>query len=300
MGTLIELRLVCPDTATCERGFSGAADTLGLIDRQMSLYHESELTRINAAAGSLDPMQAVSIDTERVIATALLVASRSEGYFDPTIAPLLDLFRFYEVESGSQVAEPGPDKIADALDLVNFRNLRLVGHRAGLMRRGMKMDLGGIAKGYALDIIAQRFRMLGLRRFSLNFGGHLLAAGISHETTVRHPLTGRPWLACRISRGSLSVSAQNERFVRTGTKRIGHIFHSMSGAPIEPNQIIAVYHESAMLADAWSTALFFADERKFLSWARQNQLIAYRLSALNMVGRSAAAETADVCKLLAG
>jgi len=294
MGTLLQARLLCADDSLCEKAFSAASGIVNDLDGELSVYHESEITRINRDAGTR--LTAVSPDTYTVIAAALDIARKSEGYFDPTIAPLLEAYSLYTRFDGREMQPVTAEQIAVAALLVNYRDLRMTqGRQIGLARKGMKLDLGGIGKGYALDKIAAAFMRLGIGAFALNFGGHLLVHNLDHTSEILQPESGERLLTCRLSNGSLSASAQNQRYVRMGDKRIGHIANPREPyATAEPGRISVVYHTSAMQADGWSTALFFPGANQFQRWSETNRIAAWRFGADGYLA-SAAATRDGVC-----
>lgn len=274
MGTLFTTDLWCADVQQCESGFTAVRDSLTRIDSLMSVYHASELTRINHAAGSGEYLQPVSTDTLTVLRYAIDIAAKSEGLFEPTILPLLKAQGLFRENFATEIAPAEQHKIAEAKRLVNYRKVRIERNRAGLMDKGMELDFGGIAKGYALDDIAARLTAMGIRQFVLNFGGHLLVRGITHATTIADPDGSGTLARCRIGSGSLSVSAQDKRYVTTDGRKKGHLIHPQSGEPHEKSVLALVYHDSAMAADAWSTALFFATPADFERVTLKQQIAA--------------------------
>lgn len=286
MGTFIAVELDCDDNAQCEAGFSAVRDSVGAVDNAMSIYHPSEITRINAAAGSANFLQPISVSTREVLAASQTVAERSAGAFDITIKPLAEIYGFYQPKPVLQ-NPPDDATLLKAKDLVDFHQLHIAGDRAGLTKPGMGIDLGGIAKGFALDQAAGTLIRLGIKKFTFNFGGQILAHRMPASIQIAHPLDAKKiLLSCRIDTGSISVSAQNERFVTQGKKRLGHLVNPRTGLSEERTLLTMVYHPQAMLADAWSTALFFSDEASFRAISRREGLAAYRLGADGVVTTS--------------
>jgi thiamine biosynthesis lipoprotein len=280
MGSLVIVQLVCNAEEQCAKAFAAVADTLNDIENKMTLYRPSELTRVNDAAGTESIV--VSNETFQVTSAAIAVSRLSDGYFDPTVSPALDVYRLYTTQPGNKVAEVPAETLMKIATFVDYRQVRLNprSRSIALGLKGMKLDFGGIAKGYALDQIAMRLAALSVRSFSLNFGGHLLVQAMDHESTVPHPETGQPVLHCRLRNGSLSASAQNQRFVMGGQHRVGHIFNPRSLRERAPSErIVLVYHPSATTADAWSTALFFPKPDDFIKLSQRNGLHAMRLEA---------------------
>lgn len=289
MGTLLQITIACESESACEDDFSHAEKTIRKIDEKMSIYHESEVTRINASSGTPEFMQPVSPETIEVISAGLKVARSSRGAFDPTIAPLVEVYGLYRNNSGETINLPSAQSLGAAKALVNFRKVVVASNRVGLKEKQMRLDLGAIAKGYALDKIAAGF---GAREFALNFGGHILARNLSQNTEVLDPRDDkRVIMRCQFSNGSLSISAQNQRFVVSGSRKIGHLIDPRTGAPGENNLFSAVFHKSAMYADAWSTALFFDDADAFT----KRKLAAYRFSSNGDLRATEQAKAQRIC-----
>lgn len=297
MGTILQVTVECAEPA-CERAFEVVSDTLALVDEKMSVYHASEITRINDTAGTHDFMQPISAETHAVLATSLDVARRSNGVFDPTILPLLKVQRLFREDFGTETTDAGVAAVNAARALVDYRQVKLTTTRAGLRRAGMALDLGGIAKGYALDLIAKQLRAQGVKLFSLNFGGHLLVHGLSVPTTVFDPnMPTRPLAKCTLTSGSLSVSAQDKRYVTSAGKRRGHLLHPKTGKSETKSQISLVYHSSAMLADAWSTALFLLHEAEFEQLANAEKIAALHVDVDAAPVISPALKRLNICNV---
>lgn len=298
MGTLLTATLHCGRHEQCEAGFAAISDVLTDIDSRMSVYHSSELTRLNAAAGTASLLQPVSPGTLEVLQTALVIAAQSGGRFDPTILPLLKAYGLMREDFGGE-AVTAQAKLAEAGKLVDYRQVVISGSRAGLKKRGMSLDFGGIAKGYALDKAAAALRKLGIGAFVLNFGGQLLVHGTAHTTTVYDPqTTNRVLVSCTISEGSISVSAQDKRYVHERGKKRGHLINPLTKESEQNTLLSLVYHRSAMHADAWSTALFFTDRAAFSRLTQKQQLAALRLDRRGKPVFSAEMQKLKLCTTL--
>lgn len=256
MGTLLNIEIECESDAQCKPLFATAARIGQDIEAKMTTYRPSEVTRLKDKAGLPDFMQPLSEATFTVVASALKIAKASDGLFDPTL--------------GSNG---------------NYQSINVSSGKAGLSRPGMLIDLGGIAKGYALDVIGAAFAGLN---FTLNFGGQILTHGIARNATLYNPLDEKQaLLVCNFSEGSLSTSAQNQR--------PGHLINPKTRLPGAQNIASVVWHPLAMEADAWSTALFFADDAKFRELTQRYSLAAWQLTAANGMNISESAKKLRLC-----
>jgi thiamine biosynthesis lipoprotein len=296
MGTVLAAEIDCPRADGCEAGFQLIRNALDSVDAAMSIYHDSEITRINAHAGMPGFETPVSPDTELVLRQAVAISAQSHGNFDVTIKPLLELHGLYHKDPKKTAFLPSETELNRALALVDYRGLAIDRHRAGLRRTGMQIDLGGIAKGFTLDKAARLLKGAGFDSFTMNFGGQVLAQGRITPISVKNPLqAGAELLRCEISAGSVSVSAQSERFRITQGRKIGHLINPHTGNSEDRNLLTVVYHAQAMAADAWATALFFTDAGEFEKMTQRQSLVAYKLDARGKLLISAAARNSRLC-----
>jgi len=246
-----EVRLVMGTTAEIE--VSGVADpaaalgaafaALERVDESMSLWRPSELARLNAAGEA-----AVSADLLAVLARALEVAEASGGAFDPTVEPL--------VRAAGQLGEPArqldPSARRALLGRVGAAKVRLDARSGRVtLEGGARLDLGAIAKGYAVDLALQALRAAGARAAVVDLGGSSVAAfGAPVEVAIADP-AGRaapPWGAIVLDGAALGTSGAGERGA--------HVLDPRTGAPARRVLSATVVGASAMEADALSTAAF--------------------------------------------
>ena len=201
MGALFKVVLYANDEATANRGFHAAFARIQQLDEVMSDYDpESELSRLSQS----DPMACgtpVSEDLWRVLTTAQSLSERTKGAFDVTVGPLSKLWR----RARRQRKPPSPRRLEAARAAVGYRHLRLGPDRrtVQLLRPDMRLDLGGIAKGYAVDGALTALRNLGLRRALVDGGGDIAAGD---------PPPGREgW---KIAVSSLDPTAPPTQFLR--------------------------------------------------------------------------------------
>jgi len=213
------------------------------IDAGFSPYRgDSLLSRFNASAST--DWQEVDGAMHGVLAAGLDLAASSGGAFDPTVGPTVARFGFGPITGSAG----------------HYSEIALAPGAIRKQRADLSLDLCGIAKGYALDLMAARLAESGIDAFLLDLGGELLARGA-------HP-SGRSWhVAVDAPSGGLSQSfALNNRAVATsgstvqayrlGDETIGHIIDPLTGRPSRTlTASVSVLADSAMLADGWATAL---------------------------------------------
>ena len=178
MGTLVEITVSHADANVVRFATTKAFDEMKRVEALMSTHlPDSEVSRINAAAGK--NAVAVSPELLKVIEEGIRWGEKTEGLFDITIHPLVELWGFDN--DGHTV--PAPEAIEEALGLVTFRDIRLTGGKVLLTREGMALNLGGIAKGYAVDQAIDVLRGL-VPNGIVNAGGDLYAFG---QREPEHP-----------------------------------------------------------------------------------------------------------------
>jgi thiamine biosynthesis lipoprotein len=230
----------------------------------MSTYRPaSELSRLNASAGTGASL-VLSPETAAVLATALDVGRESGGAFDVTVGPLVGLWDFFRDRIGDDVEPPTHAAIDSTLALVGQEKLRYdpASRRVSLPLRGMMLDFGAIAKGYALDCAAGAARRAGASSGLMDLGGQVLCFGDPPDGErwrigVRHPRDPDVMAGVvEIESGSLSTSGDYHRFTTWKGRRYSSHFDPRSGWPVQGLAAVTVLAPSGIEADAWSTALF--------------------------------------------
>lgn len=254
------------------RGHEAAAELVFYVfrrvDAQMSEWKQgSPLATVNRAAGA----EAVVVpeDLRSVIQRGLELSRLTEGAFDLTWAALWGVWDF----RASQPRIPEASVLRQRVALVDYREVEL-DDRAGtvrLRRAGMKLGLGGIAKGHALDQVAALLRRSGVPSFMVSAGGQVLVGGRRGDRPwrvgIRHPRGARDeYLAVlHLTDTSASTSGDYEHyFVRDGV-RYHHIIDPRTGMPARGLRSATVISRDATLADALSTALMVLGRERALA-----------------------------------
>lgn len=211
--------------------------------------------------GMLGYWHPLSPEAARVLDAAFAVHDASRGAFDPAAGVLADLWGFGP--AGARHDVPSTYAIGEALIMSGARHLEFDRDQSRIRRReAVQIDLSGIAKGYAVDAVAERLVALGIEDFLIEIGGELRGEGIKPD--------GQPWWVelepvpettlapVRVALHGLSVATSGDyrRFFERGGRRYAHSIDPRNGWPID-NQVVSVsvLHREAMFADAWATAL---------------------------------------------
>ncbi|MFP4330205.1 MAG: FAD:protein FMN transferase [Spirochaetaceae bacterium] len=259
LGTYISVRAFDADDSLLEAVFDAVLE----IERKMSVtrddYDSTELLELNRRAGQ-EPYQ-VSPDTYEVLQAAREYSELTEGAFDLTIGPLVDLW-----DIGSETASvPAEERIAEAADRVDYTKVRFEGDNSVYLEEsGMGVDVGAIAKGYAADEAARILIDAGVEHALLDFGGNILTIGNKPDDTdwrigIQHPEEERnEFLGILTSRDETVVSSgAYERYFMEDGVRYHHILDRRTGYPSRSGLLSStIVAEESMAADALSTATF--------------------------------------------
>ena len=214
---------------------------------------DSLVSRINQAAGR-QPV-ALDEDTFEVLRQAKRYGRFTEGAFDVTVGPLADLWR----RAMEERQLPGDEAVWQALALVNFANVTLdeEAHTVLLEKAGQRIDLGGIAKGYAVDKLRKRLRRHGVHRALLDLGGTVAALGCGLPVGIRDPfrLHGAPMGTLMLEDRIAVTSGVYERFAYMDGYRYHHVVDPRTGYPSKSGLVsVTLVGENGGALDAFATA----------------------------------------------
>jgi thiamine biosynthesis lipoprotein len=194
-----------------------------------------------------------------VVALAMHVAAGTGGAYDITVEPLVRLWGFL----GGKPHVPEPAEIDRVRGLIGIEQLHLDAAAGAIAfaRAGVRIDLGGIAKGYAVDRALERLRGAGVEAGLVDLSGNMAALGApphrpSWTVGVRDPRDRIPFFGrVRLDGRAVATSGNYEQFVDAGGQRYGHILDPRTGWPAQGLISATVLAPTAAEADAWDTAL---------------------------------------------
>ena len=231
------------------------------IENLLSKYNpESEVSKLNKL-GNLK----VSPETFYIIKKSKEFWQVSDGAFDITVAPLVDLWGFTD----KKYSVPEEERIKNVLELVGTDKIifNIDDSVIKFSVSGMKIDLGAIAKGYAVDCAVKKLKENNIKSCLINAGGQIYALGDKF---------GLPWkIAVRNPRGkdvidylalkdkAVSTSGDYEQYFIKGKKRYAHIFNPKTGYPADSGVVsVTVIAQDGITCDALSTAIFVLGKEK--------------------------------------
>jgi len=266
MGTLVEIAIKQSDAQKSKQAIDLAFDEIKRIEGLLSSHlPDSEISRLNKSAG--EAWQELSPETIEILKRALHWSDWSQGSFDITVGPVVDLWKFDTPKANI----PSTEQIDDALKLINYKDLQIKGNKAKLNRKGMAVELGAIAKGYAVDRAIQILKEAGISDAFINAGGDLKSIGmrspeVPWKIGLQHPRYPEKMIgAFSLTNGAIATSGDYQKyFIREG-KRYHHILNPKTGHPAKENDIVSttVMADSVMDADALATALFVLGPKAF-------------------------------------
>lgn len=258
---------------------------LDRVNRLMSTYDpNSEISRFNAMTNS--DWFPLSAETAEVIALSQQISALTGGAFDITVGPLVELWGFGARERGAQL--PTDKEIATVLASVGYRKLELRRDPAAIrkLQPQLRIDLSAVAKGYAVDQLAQLLRRQGIHNFLVEVGGELQIAGKRSDgdpwrIAIEKPEEGAREVAkvFPLSEIALATSGNYRNFYVENGQRYAHTINPASGRPILHRLASATVLDSnsCARADALATALMVLGEKNGRQLVEQNGIAAYFL-----------------------
>jgi FAD:protein FMN transferase len=264
MGTIAEVAVRHPDEAWAQKAIDAALEELRRVDRTMTRFHDdSDVGRANLAAGR--DYVAVSEDTAAVMAAALAWARTSDGRFDPCLGRVSEL---WHVETRHEPPPESDIRAVRASGLYRALEVERTGTtpRVALHDRRAAVDLGGIGKGYGVDLAGQALRDHGVFNALVNVGGDLVALGTDeHDEPWKIGVRSPDHLeqvadVLELSDRAVATSGDYLRFFKYHGRVYHHLLDPATGEPRRTAmRSISVEASSCMAADAAATALFGED-----------------------------------------
>lgn len=262
--------------------------TLKEVNRQMSTYiKDSELSLFNQDK-RVNYWFPVSADTAFVASKALEISHASEGSFDATLGPLVNLWGF------------GPDdrplKIPDSKILQ--QTLKKTGYRHFFVRlnppalkkseSSLYIDFSGIAKGFGVDKVAEDIESFGHKNYMVEIGGEIRTSGQkgleAWKIAIERPevgLKGRSiYKVLNLGNSAVATSGDYRNFYEKNGKRYSHIIDPRTGYPLDHGLIsVTVVDQTAISADAWATAFFVSGPKKIREISEKLKLAVFFVSS---------------------
>ncbi len=237
---------------------------LNYISSVFSTYDEkSELSLIN---NSKKNSFTISDDMMIVLEKSLYFSEISDGMYDPTVFPLVDLWGF---GPSLKSDKPKNDSIIKVLNYVSYKNIEISNNKINLKNKNTIIDLSSIAKGYAVDKVADLLLNEGYDNFMVEIGGEVKCIGKNHGAEwvigITNPLDDFSLIKTNLSNLSMATSGSYNNYTYYDGIKYSHIINPKTGFPLENNIISAtVIAQDCIDADAIATLLMLFPYKKGL------------------------------------
>lgn len=274
MGSHYSIQYVRHSAAPAPKAVRAEVESiLAEVDRQFSTYRsDSDIERFNALpANSCQIMPGPVLELIRV---GEQLSSQSDGSFDLTVEPLLNLWGFGPQSRAEKV--PTAEALAQVRQRVGHGHLRIDGDRL-CKDAAVEVDFNSIAAGYAVDRIASRLKALGIDSYLAEVTGELKAAGRKPDGAVWRIALEEPRDDRRVAERvievngyGVSTSGDYRRYFEQDGARYSHTFDARTGAPVLHNLAsVTVIHPSALMADGLSTLLLILGPERGWDYAEK-------------------------------
>jgi thiamine biosynthesis lipoprotein len=280
-----------PDSMTEETLQRDVQTVLDRINERMSTYiDDSDISRFNAST-STDFIDCDAA-TANVVKRAIEISEMTDGAFDITVGPAVELWGFgrNKNQPGDDVKLPATESIQKTLNQIGYKKLTVRDSPPAIKKSNarIQIDLSAIAKGYAVDQVAEKLSSLGCKNFLVEVGGEVRARGhrvnrAAWRVGVKRPdaRLAAPEAVIAISNGGMATSGDYANFVRIGKKRFSHTIDPVTARPVNHGLASAcILAGDCMTADALATAAMV------MGLERSKKLLAKRGSEFHLIQRA--------------
>ncbi len=262
MNTFCSIQAEGEDGLSADQAIEEAFLELKRLEAKFSRYlADSGISRVNQEARN----SAVKVDREffGLISRAGEISRLTSGAFDISLAAAIDFWRLAQEAN----TFPSEDELRELRQKIGFKNIVLDQQQQSVYftRPGIQIDLGALAKGYALDRAALLLKARGINYGQIDLGGNIYLINDQPQTiAIRNPLAPEKIaVTVELIDQAISTSANYERSFSINGKSFGHLFDPLTGSPVESDILsVSVISQDAALADALSTAIFVLGLRK--------------------------------------
>ena len=281
MDTFCTITVVSPSRKEAKEAIEAGFTEIKRLEQLLNFFSaDSEVTALNRASGR-EPVK-VSRDTLDVIKKTVEIANYTDGAFDPTIGPLMRLWGFSNQNPNPSI--PLEDKIKGALRFVDYKKIKIndMASQIFLEEKGMEIDLGGIAKGYAADRAIEAIKAKGIKAALVAIAGDIKTFGLKPDLQpwkigIQNPrpkteknediipplakggeggLSEDIFASLYIKDKAISTSGDYQRFFIENGKRYHHILNPGTGYPAAGVISVSIIAPEGYMADGLSTGIF--------------------------------------------
>lgn len=269
LGTIVEITITDQDKSRQQinKAIAKAFSEIKRIEDLVSRFKSgSDIGRINSF-GHENPVK-VTPETIKLIEQSVEFSRLTDGAFDITVYPLIEV---WGIEDNGKQQIPPTSQLNQAKDLVGYQNIKVIKEEQSvfLTKPGMSLDLGGIAKGYAVDKAIETLRGAGIKNALVNAGGDIYALGGKNtnekwQVALQHPRRKDSSLTVlRLEDQACATSGDYQRYIEIKGERFSHIINPQSGYPCQDVPAsVTVLAKDCLTADALATSVFVLGPEK--------------------------------------
>lgn len=277
-GTLVEVSVYGEDEARARKAVAQVMQEFQRLHDLLHAWKPGALSDLNAAIARGESRE-VAPEVAAMLKDAAQLSAQADGLFNPAIGGMVKLWGFHADEY--KAALPDEKPVADLVAAKpQMSDLVFDNNRISSRNKAVLLDLGGYAKGYALDRAAALLKQQGIRNALVNIGGNVLALGQHGERTwrvgIQHPRKPGPIATLELHDGeAIGTSGDYQRYFEFGGKRYCHLIDPRSGQPVQGVQAVTIVTHGAragVLSDASSKPLFISGRTGWRSAAQKMNL----------------------------
>ena len=277
-GTLVEVSVYGKDEAQARLGVTAVMHEFQRLHDMLHAWKPSELSALNTAFAQ-GKTKTVSPELAEMLQDAAQLSAQSSSLFNPAIGGLVQLWGFHADEF--KAVMPDEKRLAALVAAQpKMSNIAFNGYKLQSSNKFVQLDLGGYAKGYALDRAATILRQQGIHNALVNIGGNVLALGKHGEREwrvgIQHPRKPGPLATLELHDGeAIGTSGDYQRFFELNGKRYCHLIDPRSGQPVQGVQAVTILtrgERAGVLSDADSKPLFISGVAGWRAAAQQMHL----------------------------
>ena len=281
-GTRVEVSIYGEEESRARLSVAAVMQEFQRLHDLLHAWKPSALSELNVAFAQRKSAN-ITPELDAMLRDAALLSEQSNGLFNPAIGGLVKLWGFHADEF--KAALPDAKQLAALLAAQpQMRDISfLVGNASTTLNsrnRAVQLDLGGYAKGYALDRAVALLKQQGVHNALINIGGNVMALGShgsrSWRVGIQHPRKPGPIATLELHDGeAIGTSGDYQRYFELNGKRYCHVIDPRTGQPalgVEAVTVLTHGARAGVLSDATSKPLFVAGPRAWLAAARQMQL----------------------------
>jgi len=276
-GTYIDIIIAGSNPATAQSAFNEIEQKLLHLNKILNPWKPGALAKLNQVLPNSNWSE-LEPTINKILMQSIELSELSDHLFNPAIGKLIKLWGFHDSENLRKTA---PDVSAISQLTKNqprMTSLKLKGNQIKSTNAHIQIDLGAIAKGYAVDLAIEILKRKGINNAIINAGGDLKCIGTRGNRpwriAIRNPKAKNQLFASVLVKHEEAIftSGDYERYFKVGTQRYHHILDPRTGYPANQTHSVTVIHSNGTVADAAATALFIAGPKEWPRIAKRMQL----------------------------